>query len=143
MKKVINGKVYDTKTAERVAEWDNDYPVNDFHHVDEELYRKKTGEYFLYGSGGPLSQYAEWHGNSGSGGERIIPLTYEEATKWAEEKLDGDDYENISGKYPKTKAKSKSLFTYRVPRLTSSARTLTKPVYHSRNTLTKLFPRCD
>lgn len=110
MKKVINGKVYDTKTAERVAEWDNGYPVNDFHHVDEELYRKKTGEFFTCGSGGPLTQYAEWHGNSGSGGERIIPLAYEEATKWAEEKLDGDDYENIFGEVSEDESKVKVTF---------------------------------
>lgn len=34
---------------------------------------------------------------SWSGGEKIIPLTYEAAQKWAEEHLDGDAYEQIFG----------------------------------------------
>lgn len=110
MKKIINGKVYDTETAERVAWWDNDYRPGDFAYVEEELYRKKTGEFFLYGSGGPHTQYAEWHGNSGGSGERIIPLTYEEATKWAEEKLDGDDYEKIFGEVSEDDSKVKVTF---------------------------------
>lgn len=109
MKKIINGKVYDTSTAECVARWDNDYPVRDFHYCMEELYRKKTGEYFLYGEGGPMSKYAVWQGNSGSGGERISPLTYDEATEWAE-RLDGDKYEEIFGAVSEDDSKVKVTF---------------------------------
>jgi hypothetical protein len=29
-----------------------------FRWVCEELYRKRTGEYFLYGEGGPMSKYS-------------------------------------------------------------------------------------
>ena len=98
MKKIINGKSYDTETAKKVAMWSNNLSYRDFNWVEETLYRKKTGEYFLHGEGGPMSRYAEATGtNSWSGGERIMPLTYAEATRWAEEHLDGDEYEQIFG----------------------------------------------
>ena len=98
MKKVIAGKVYDTDTAQRLAYWENMADVRGFHQYSETLYRKKTGEYFLHGEGGPLTQYAQTVGtNSWRGGERIMPLTYAEAQKWAEEHLDGDEYEAIFG----------------------------------------------
>ena len=97
MKKVINGKRYDTETAQAMGEFE--YSTSgDFHHWYECLYRKKTGEYFLYGSGGPMSKYAEQTGlNNWSGGEAITPLTYKEAQQWAEEYLSGEDYEEIFG----------------------------------------------
>jgi len=98
MKKVIAGKVYDTATAQRLAYWENMADTRDFHQYSETLYRKKTGEYFLHGEGGPLTQYAQTVGtNSWSGGERIMPMTYSEAQKWAEDHLDGDEYEAIFG----------------------------------------------
>ena len=98
MKKYINSKVYDTETAECVGEWDNGRYGRDFSACEERLYRKRTGEYFLYGSGGPMSKYSVSHGdNEWSGGEKIIPLSYNSAQKWAEEHLDGDSYEAIFG----------------------------------------------
>ena len=98
MKKIINGKVYDTETATRVASWANGGTWNDFGHFEEDLYRKKTGEFFLHGAGGPMTQYAEAVGqNEWSGGQRIMPMSYAAAQKWAEEHLDGDEYEEIFG----------------------------------------------
>ena len=98
MKKVIKGKVYDTDTAEKVGEWDNGKWDDRLYICEEALYRKRTGEFFLYGYGGPGSKYAVSAGNSSwSGGEKIIPLTYEAAQEWAEEHLDGDKYEAIFG----------------------------------------------
>lgn len=98
MKKIIGGKVYDTETAKKLAWWQNMPDVRDFHQVTERLYRKKTGEFFLHGEGGPLTQYAQETGtNSWSGGERIMPLTFAEAKAWAEEHLDGEEYEAIFG----------------------------------------------
>lgn len=97
MNKVIRGKRYDTKTAQVVG---HDYgnPVRDFSHWAETLYKKKTGEFFLYGKGGAASKYRErttdgmW-----CGGEKIMPLTLKEAQAWAEEHMDGDEYEKIFG----------------------------------------------
>lgn len=94
MKKIINGKMYDTETAKEVASCYHGEGPRDFHYYSESLYRKRTGEYFLAGKGGPMSHYAVTVGqNSWSGGEKIIPLTYEEATEWAEREMSADDYQ--------------------------------------------------
>ena len=50
MKKVINGKLYDTSTAELVGEWNNGRLDDRLFACSEDLYQKRTGEYFLFGS---------------------------------------------------------------------------------------------
>lgn len=98
MKKIINGKKYDTDTASCVGSWDNGYGYSEFGYFSEALYRKKTGEFFLHGKGGAASKYAKSCGeNSWSGGEEILPLTEDEAKKWAEGHLEADEYEQIFG----------------------------------------------
>lgn len=97
MKKIINNRKYDTSTARKVGSNSYSYP-NDFNWWAEILYCKRTGEYFLYGEGGPRSRYAEYvEQNCWCGGEKIIPLTYDEARKWAEENLTADEYESEFG----------------------------------------------
>lgn len=93
MKKIINGKKYDTKTAKLIGRIQyGQYGSLDF--VWEGLFRKKTGEYFLQGEGGAMSRYSVQTGqNNWSGGEEIIPLSLEKAKEWAEKNLDGEDYE--------------------------------------------------
>lgn len=98
MKIIINGKIYDTDTAKELAGWANEGGWRDFRHMEETLYRKKTGELFLHGAGGPMTKYAEPTGQNGwRGGERIMPMTFDEARQWAEEKLSADEYEKIFG----------------------------------------------
>lgn len=98
MKKIIGGKVYDTKAAKEMGTYANYGSWRDFNHLEETLYKKKTGEFFLYGEGGPATRYAEPEGqNSWSGGSRIMPMTYDEAREWAEKHLDADEYEEIFG----------------------------------------------
>lgn len=98
MKKIINGKVYDTKKAKEMGAYANYGSWRDFNHLEETLYKKKTGEFFLFGEGGPATRYAEPEGqNSWSGGSRIMPMTYDEAKEWAEKHLDADEYEEIFG----------------------------------------------
>lgn len=98
MKKIINGKVYSTETAKKVASWYSSYARNDFHYYEEELYQKKTGEFFLHGEGNAASPYSRSCGqNEWCGGEKIVPLTFAEAQEWAERKLDADEYCEIFG----------------------------------------------
>lgn len=112
MKKIINGRRYDTDAAREMASASSAVGRNDFGFWEETLYRKSTGEYFIYGEGGPASKYAEsCGGNSWSGGRRIIPLTLEEAQEWAEKHLDGDDYEEIFGAIEETSEKRTVTFS--------------------------------
>ena len=98
MKKIINQKRYDTETATKKGYWSNGYGPRDFQYCEETLYQKKTGEFFLYGDGGPMSKYATQCGNnSWSGGCDIIPVSYDAAREWAEKHLDADEYEDIFG----------------------------------------------
>lgn len=93
MKKIINSKLYDTSTAKEVAHWDN-RQYGSLDHCEEILYRKRTGEYFIFGEGGAGSKYAESRGNNNwGGGSQIIPLTYDAARAWGEEHMSSIDYE--------------------------------------------------
>lgn len=96
MKKIINGKVYDTDTAKRVG-WD--CGGDGFSSWDEYLYQKRTGEFFLYGEGGPATKYAKYidGNNAWSNGSKIIPLNVDAARQWVENHLDADEYEALFG----------------------------------------------
>ena len=97
MKKIINRKRYDTETAKLIGSYGYSNP-SDFNYWSEDLYQKKTGEFFLYGEGGARTQYAQAIDlNSWCGGERIMPLSYDEAREWAEKHLDADTYKEVFG----------------------------------------------
>lgn len=96
MKKIINGKLYDTEKATEVAEW-SDGAVNDFRYIEETLYRKRTGEYFLYCYGGPMTRYSERVGDAYGYGAEIIPLSYEDACSWGEDHMDADAWQDEFG----------------------------------------------
>ena len=97
MKKIINNKVYDTETAVYIGTASYSHP-GDFHHWEESLYRKRTGEFFLHGEGGAMTRYAvQVETNSWTGGEKIIPMTYQQAREWAEDHLEADNYIEVFG----------------------------------------------
>lgn len=106
MKKIIDNKLYNTETATNLGGWSNGLPQSDFSYAAETLYRKKTGEFFLYGKGGPQTRYCSRCGDSWGYGEAIIPMKFEKAQKWAEEKLDADEYEKIFGEISEDGGKS-------------------------------------
>ena len=94
----INGVAYNTKTAETIA---HNGSGRDVSHSDERwftetLYRKKSGEFFLYGSGGIFTKYAKQTGlNSWERSEAILPLTEDEAKQWAMNNLGDEGYRDI------------------------------------------------
>ena len=99
MRKIINGRKYDTDTAQELGYYSNYGSWNDSNHFEETLFRKKNGEFFLYGEGGPTTKYREPEGQNGwTGGSRITPLSVDRARDWAEKHLDADEYESIFGK---------------------------------------------
>lgn len=99
MKKIINGKKYDTETAQRIDSKGNGKYRNDIYCSNETLFKKKTGEYFLYIEGGHVTKFSEERFEVY--GEQIIdgiaPLSEYYAKKWAEEAMDGDEFERIFG----------------------------------------------
>jgi hypothetical protein len=106
MKKIIKGKRYDTDTAKKVGEDHYLYP-GDFNYWKEALYRKMTGEFFLYGEGGEASKYRErTYDGMWCSGEKITPMTLQEAQEWAEGHLSGDEYEDIFGEVDESGEKS-------------------------------------
>lgn len=112
MKKIINGKRYDTETAEFIGRWENMYNSAELQYECEKLYRKKTGEFFIYGAGGPASSYAVRTGiHNWSGSSKITPITEGEAKKWVEKNLDGDDYE----KYFELEEEGNIAYSFLVP----------------------------
>ena len=95
MKKVINGRMYDTDTAELLGRVTIGEPRNwDF--KEECLYRKKNGEYFFRFDGEVFSDSLA-HIYPHMFGERIVPTIEKWAKRWAEENLDGDKYVELFG----------------------------------------------
>ena len=92
MKKIINGRLYDTDTAKLIGSWSNGFSFSDFSYCAKDLYQKKTGEYFLHGSGGSLSAYGKLCGNDWCYGQNVIPMAEKEVKAWAEEHLTAEEY---------------------------------------------------
>ena len=89
MIKIIDGRRYNTKTAEHITGVSQG-ASGDFAYQTEDLYRTPRGAWFIHGSGGPASSYARPVGNMRTGGSDIRLLTETEALAWLEahEELD-------------------------------------------------------
>lgn len=86
MEKLIDGKLYDTEQAERIATWRNTICKMENSpgpgYCREELYRTDNESWFIYGSGGAKSKYSETTADDRTGGEDIRAVTEEEALLW-------------------------------------------------------------
>ncbi|MFP4017955.1 MAG: hypothetical protein ACLFUH_01790 [Bacteroidales bacterium] len=84
MKKVIDGRRYDTDKAERICGYAFSNR-NDFNFIEEDLFRSPKGQLFIAGTGGPMSKYRKNVGNGHvSGGSDIRLVTESEAKEWIE-----------------------------------------------------------
>ena len=103
MKKIINGKKYDTKTAKEIFTGTNGKFPNDCFYAEETLYKKRTGEFFLYNVGDRIySDFVQrWselvHGETSRIHDGFMPVSESEAKEWAEEAMSGDSYEETFG----------------------------------------------
>lgn len=93
MRKIINGKAYDTETGKKIAEKDNGYFCNDFNYACETLYKTPKGGWFLHGEGGARSAYASSVGRDSGYGHSIMPKTQEEAAEWLAKNDFANEYE--------------------------------------------------
>lgn len=86
MKKIINGKLYNTETATLIG-WfyKGGTSHSDFNYIEQQIYKTKKWQYFLYIWGWARTQYATRIWNSSSGGTDIELMTIESITEWLEE----------------------------------------------------------
>lgn len=110
MKKRIKKREYNTETAKRVASYTSRHGSGDFDYYYEELYRKTSGEFFLYGFGNAATRYAKPVRDGMGSGEDITPLTYDEAEEWAERHISADECNKIFGE-PEEDGKSQCTFS--------------------------------
>lgn len=89
MKKIINGKVYNTETAECIA--DEGKSLCNFYSTSESLYRTKKGAFFIYGESSAGGRYGSSYGNTLSGGADIQAVDEKEVVEWAENADINDD----------------------------------------------------
>jgi hypothetical protein len=85
MRKVINGKTYNTEAATELGSDDrNELRMDDFCFFQETLYRSRTGNYFLYGIGGARTRFGIRVSDHWVNADeyRIIPLSEDEAVHW-------------------------------------------------------------
>ena len=85
MKKVINGRLYNTETAQKIEEYWNGYGSSNFDFCKEVLYKTKNGRYFLHGEGGAASKYASHSGRNLDAGDQISEFTRRDAMEWLSE----------------------------------------------------------
>lgn len=80
MRKMIDGKRYDTDQAELVYEWCNGHYESDFNYRSKALYRTASGAWFLRHEGGALTDMARRCGsNSYCGGDAIEAISDDDA----------------------------------------------------------------
>ena len=79
MRQIINGKRYDTETAELIHEWSNGHYSTDFHYRSKGLWRTPAGTWFLAHDGVAMTDMATRHGDMTGGGHRIEPISSEDA----------------------------------------------------------------
>ena len=99
MKRVIEGKTYNTESATELVTASSGLSRSDFHHWRETLYRTKSGAYFLSGQGGAMSSWRERCGDMWGRGSGIRVLTEQEAREWVERHAN-EKYESIFGPAP-------------------------------------------
>lgn len=80
------GERYDETKAKEILRRSTDLPAGDFRDYTETLYQTADGKYFLVGSGGALTRWAEETDNGGYGfGSGVLPISESEALSLIEE----------------------------------------------------------
>lgn len=94
MIRVIEGKQYNTDTALVVCDISpSGFHQGDFAYEDSYLYKSKKGQFFVAGTGGPLSQWSEREGNSGMrGGSGLRLVDDDEARRLCERHGSTDEF---------------------------------------------------
>lgn len=94
MKKVLNGKLYDTEKAHLIADVPHSNIKSSEGACEQRLYLKKNGEFFLWLAGARSEIASNMALDSGihDRERHIYPLSYEQARKWAESEMPADEW---------------------------------------------------
>lgn len=86
MRRIIDGRVFDTETAAQLCELPCSANPGDFAWHESALYRSPRGRFFIAGRGGPASLWAEpAQGGGSTGGDGIRIVDEDEARRWMEQ----------------------------------------------------------
>ncbi len=96
MKKVIEGKLYDTETADLICEYSYGRS-SDFRYLYEALYKTTKGQWFIAYDGGAQSKYAADYGDGIGGSEGIKLVDEDDARRFVEQNGNADDFEKAFG----------------------------------------------
>jgi hypothetical protein len=99
MRKVIDGKVYNTETATVVCDISpSGFYSGDFRYENTYLYKSPKGTFFISGTGGPLSRWAVPEGNNGHrGGSGLYVIDDDEARGFCERHGSASEFEAAFG----------------------------------------------
>jgi hypothetical protein len=100
MIRVINGLRYNTETATLVFRYWNGMPMSDFRYRYKDLYRTKSGAWFIHHDGGAMTDMAVSVGNNGSGAsEDIEPVSEDDAYGFLEAHSDDSEAQEAIDKF--------------------------------------------
>jgi hypothetical protein len=99
MKKIINGKVYDTDRARLIADVPHPNIKSSEGVCIQRLYLKRNGEYFLWlaGARSEIVSNMVLDSQPHDRERHFYPITYEQAKSWCESELLADEYISIFG----------------------------------------------
>jgi len=85
MKEIVDGQLFDTDAddVQSIATYQPVADRGDFRFLREELHKTASGQYFLAGEGGPMTDYRKQVGSGEyTGSSEIKPLSDDEAFQW-------------------------------------------------------------
>lgn len=91
MIKNINGKMYNTETAESILFWSNGCSHSDFNYRSKELFKANDSSWFILHYGGANTDMAELQGSNASEGSSIEPISEKQAFQFVVDYNDGVD----------------------------------------------------
>jgi len=99
MIRIIEGKRYNTETAELIGEFESGNDRSNWRWFGEALYRTPKGAWFTVGSGGPLSPYSRRVGQNELTGahDMFRVLTVTEVRGWVEAYCAAEVVERLFG----------------------------------------------
>jgi hypothetical protein len=104
MKRIIEGKLYNTETAAKLCELACDFSKGNFRWHDTALYQTRGGAFFLAGEGHAMSMWATRFDNMHGPGDGIRPVSAEEACHFLEQGNKIDILGRIFGPAPEAGA---------------------------------------